>query len=284
MDKADQYIEKVSDLPPAPTIAVELLGLFSDPDHDIDRVVELISLDPALTVALLKRCNSAVFSGSEAATDMFEAVTRLGLYEVQCVVAALVGARAMSLGKAGGSMDAGDLWRHSVVTAVAAAILAKRQGEAEATAFTAGLLHDIGKLVFATVESPTYADLVGQAGASGPRLAEAEQMAFGVSHASVGARLLTRWGVPENVAGATLHHHGSHNFKEPIAQLAATVSLASDLAHQLASQNGSKPDLLSSRTDALMLFKLTADDVPALIGQTQNDLNKVQGLFQMTVS
>jgi putative nucleotidyltransferase with HDIG domain len=283
MDKADQYIEKVSDLPPAPTIAVELLGLFSDPDHDIDRVVELISLDPALTVALLKRCNSAAFSGSETATDMFEAVIRLGLYEVQCVVATLVGARAMSLGKAKGGVDAGNLWRHSVVTAVAAAALAKRLQEAEATAFTAGLLHDIGKLVFASVESSTYADLVGQAGTSGPRLAEAEQMAFGVSHASVGARLLTRWGVPDNVAGATMHHHGYANLNEPFSQLAATVSLASDLAHQMASQNGAKPDLLSSRTDALMLFKLTADDVPALISQTQNDLNKVQGLFQMTL-
>jgi putative nucleotidyltransferase with HDIG domain len=283
MDKADQYIEKVSDLPPAPTIAVELLGLFSDPDHDIDRVVELISLDPALTVALLKRCNSAAFGGSEAATDMFEAVTRLGLYEVQCVVAALVGARAMSLGKAGGGMDAGDLWRHSVVTAVAAAALAKRLQGAEATAFTAGLLHDIGKLVFASVESSTYADLVGQTGTSGPRLAEAEQMAFGVSHASVGARLLTRWGVPANVAGATRHHHSSANRNEPFSQLAATVSLASDLAHQMANQNGAKPELLSSRLDALLLFKLTPDDFPALISQTQTDLNKVQGLLQMTV-
>ena len=80
-----------------------------------------------------------------------------------------------------------------------------------------------------------------------------------------------------------MHHHGYANLNEPFSQLAATVSLASDLAHQMASQNGAKPDLLSSRTDALMLFKLTADDVPALISQTQNDLNKVQGLFQMTL-
>jgi len=283
MDKADQYIERVSDLPPAPTIAVELLGLFADPDHDIDRVVELISLDPALTVALLKRCNSASFSGSEAVTNMFEAVTRLGLYEVHCVVAALVGARAMSLGKSAGRMDVGSLWRHSVVTAVTSAILAKRLRDAEATAFTAGLLHDIGKLVFATVESPTYADLVGQAGASGPRLAEVEQMAFGVSHASFGARLLTRWGVPENVAGATLHHHGSPNFKEPVAQLAATVGLASDLAHQMTSQNGPNPDALPIRPDTMILFRLTADDIPTLMTQAQSELHKVQGLLQMSV-
>jgi putative nucleotidyltransferase with HDIG domain len=281
MDKADQYIERVLDLPPAPTIAVELLGLFADADYDIDRVVELISHDPALMVAVLKRCNSASFSGSEVATDMFEAVTRLGFYEVHCVVAALIGTRAMSLGKSEGGMNVGNLWRHSVVTAVTAATLAKRIEEKEATAFTAGLLHDIGKLVFASVENLTYANVVEQAGTFGRQLAEAEQIAFGVSHASVGARLLTRWGVPTNIAGAALHHHDSTKLNKPFSKLAATVSLASDLAHQMIQQNGFKPDLLSSQSDAVVLFKLTAEEIPKLISQAQGDLRKVQGLLQM---
>jgi putative nucleotidyltransferase with HDIG domain len=282
MDKADQYIERVVDLPPAPTIAVELMGLFADADYDIDRVVELISHDPALTVAVLKRCNSAALGGSRVATDMFEAVTRLGFYEVQCVVATIVGARAMSLGKGEGPMDVSHLWRHSVVTAVAAATLAKRVQETEATAFTAGLLHDVGKLVFASVERLTYANLIGQAGTSGPKLAEAEQTAFGVSHASIGARLLTRWGVPPNVAGAALHHHGT-KFDEPHAQLAATVGLASDLAHQISGQNALQPNVLVSRPDAVIFFELTADDIPTLIQQTEKDLHRVQGLLEMKV-
>src|SRR6185295_7116319 len=141
-------------------------------------------------------CNSAALSGAEPASDMFEAVTRLGFYEVYCVVAAVVGARTMSLGKGKGDVDVGSLWRHSVVTAVVAETLARRVQEAEAVAFTAGLLHDIGKLVFASVEGSQYAGILRQTGAFGPGLADAEQAAFGVSHASIGARLLGRWGLP----------------------------------------------------------------------------------------
>jgi len=283
MDEADHYIDRVSDLPPAPTIAVELLGLFNDPDHDIDKVVDLISHDPGLTVAILKRCNRAALGGSEAASDMFEAVTRLGFYEVHCVVASLVGARAMAVGKSKGVVDATSLWRHSVVTAVAAATLAKRLQTAEATAFTSGLLHDVGKLVFASVESATYAELINQKGSFGSGLAEAEQTAFGVTRASIGARLLTRWGLPANVAGAAGLHHGARARGEPFGQLATTVGLASDLARQMLSQKLPGSDLLSSRPDAMILFQLTEDNVPTLISQVQKDLQRVQALLQMSI-
>jgi putative nucleotidyltransferase with HDIG domain len=280
-DKSDHYIDRVTHLPPAPTVATELLGLFNDPDRDIDRIIELISHDPSLTIEVLKRCNSAALSGEVIAADMFEAVTRLGFYEVYCVVAGTVGARAMSIGKAQGGLDAVGLWRHSVTTAVAAATLAKRVREVEAVAFTAGLLHDIGKLVFTSVESARYADLVKQTGTFGPNLAAAEQSVFGVSHAHIGARLLARWGLPENVAVGTLLHHGSPKVSESFEQLAATVHLANGLAHQMVKQAPYATDLLLSSSDSMTLLKLTPEDIPTLIAQTQKDLQRVQGLLQM---
>jgi putative nucleotidyltransferase with HDIG domain len=249
----------------------------------LDRIVELISHDPSLTAEVLKRCNSASFSGAEAASDMFEAVTRLGFYEVYSVVAAVVGARTMSLGKDKGGLDVGSLWRHTVVTAVVAETLARRDQEPEAVAFTAGLLHDIGKLVFASVEGSKYADLLKQSGAFGPGLAEAEQAAFGVSHPSIGARLLARWGLPDNVAAAVLHHHGSPRAAEAFERLAATIQLANNLAHHMIDQVPSAPDLLSCSPDAMALLQLTAEDVPTLIAKTQTGLQRVAGLLQMTV-
>ena len=79
-DPIDQYIDRVKHLPPAPTVAVQLLGLFADPDRDIDRIVELVSHDPALTAETLKRCNSASLAGVGPATDMVEAVSRRVFY------------------------------------------------------------------------------------------------------------------------------------------------------------------------------------------------------------
>jgi HD-like signal output (HDOD) protein len=148
----DRYLDRVEQLPPAPLVATQLLGLFNDPDRDIDRIVELVSTDPALTAETLKRCNGTCFVGAEPASDMFEAVTRLGFYEIYCIVVGLIASRTMTQVRSKYSSDATQLWRHTVTTAVIASILAKRVQEAEATAFTAGLLHDIGKLIFISVE------------------------------------------------------------------------------------------------------------------------------------
>ncbi|HVY70291.1 MAG TPA: HDOD domain-containing protein [Verrucomicrobiae bacterium] len=283
MDKADQYIDRVKDLPPAPTVATQLLGLFGDPDRDVDRIVELIGHDPSLTAEVLRRCNSALFRGDEAVTGMFEAVMRLGFYEVYCVVSALVGARAMSMGKAKGGLDMGSLWRHTVVTAVAASTLAKGDQEAEALAFTAGLLHDIGKLVLSSVESARYAGLVQQSGAFGQSLADAEQAAFGVNHAVVGARLLTRWGLPENVATSVLLHHSSIESAGPHAELAARVNVANALAHRLIDQTAETPVLLSCSPDAMILLEVSADDVPVLLERTKTGLQRVESLLNMAI-
>jgi HD-like signal output (HDOD) protein len=145
------------------------------------------------------------------------------------------------------------------------------------------LLHDIGKLVFASVEDSRYAGILRQTGAFGPGLADAEQAAFGVSHASIGARLLGRWGLPENVAVAVLDHHGSPRAAESFERMAATIHLANNLAHHMFDQVPLAPDLLSCSADAMTLLELTADDVPILIAQSQTGLQRVAGLLKMTV-
>lgn len=76
--------------------AVQLLELFRDPDRDVDRIVEFISQNPLLTAETLKRCNNSVYRGSERITDIFDAVSRLGFYELYDIVAAATGARASS--------------------------------------------------------------------------------------------------------------------------------------------------------------------------------------------
>ena len=76
--------------------AIQLLDLFRDPDRDIDRIVEFISNDPALTAETLRRCNNGLFWGSERTTDIFDAVSRLGFYELYGIIAASIGSRTPS--------------------------------------------------------------------------------------------------------------------------------------------------------------------------------------------
>jgi HD-like signal output (HDOD) protein len=94
MDNPSPYTQAVEPMPVDTIAAVLLLDLFRDPDHDIDGIVEFISNDPLLTAETLKRCNQSSFRGTERTTDIFEAVNRLGFYELYDIIAASIGVPA----------------------------------------------------------------------------------------------------------------------------------------------------------------------------------------------
>lgn len=279
MDKADQYIDAVPHLPPAPTVVVELLALFKEPDRDVDRVVELVSHDPSLTAEVLKRCNSALLGGRARAGDIFEAVSRLGFYEVYCLVVAVFGAGTRALPGVAEGVDVKPLWRHSVVTAVAASVLAEATGEPTGPAFTAGLLHDTGKLVFAAVERARYRQILQAARTVNRPPVEAEKIAFGVSHAELGGRLLARWNLPAEVVAAVWHHHDPPG-PQPLQKWVALAHLGNLIAHWL-------DDAITAERPALAqavsweTLGLRPDTAPALIERTQKGLERVKGLMEI---
>ena len=212
---------------------------------------------------------------------MFEAVTRLGFYEIYCIVVALIASRTMTLVRAKYSWDSTRLWRHTVTTAVIASILAKRVQVVEATAFTAGLLHDIGKLIFISVEGVDYAEGRRAAGHFGPMAAVAEESSMGFSQAALGARLLSRWGLPENVCLAVQWHHQSPANATRYQRLKATVNFANCLAHQMIDGPAHAPAAADASPEAMALVELTPKDIPAVIASTNEALGRVQGLLQI---
>jgi putative nucleotidyltransferase with HDIG domain len=282
MDPIDELIAKVPNLPPAPTVAVELLGLFKDPDRDIDRVVNLIGHDPSLTAAVLKRCGSAAHGG-KLPTDVFEAVNRLGFYEVYCLVASVVGSRSMAMAKNSGGLDVGRLWTHAVMTAVAAGAVADHCGEDEAPAFTSGLLHDVGKLIFASAETERYNAVLHEGADWGRGLAEREQAAFGKSHAAVGARLLSRWGLPPSIIVSVLNHHGSPIAAGPFERLASCVHLGNLLAHCKTEGEPTESNLFRVAAAATESLGIRSDSLPDIQKEFDTGLKRAESLLQMVV-
>lgn len=94
MEELENHIGRSEPLPLDGVAATELLDLFRDPDHDLDRIVEFISRVPALAAATLRRCNNVSYGRSERVTDLFEAVNRLGYYELYGIIAGSIGAPA----------------------------------------------------------------------------------------------------------------------------------------------------------------------------------------------
>src|SRR5579862_3446251 len=151
------YLKVADHLPPAPRILPRLLHLLSDHDGDLGEVIELISFDPGVTARVLSTCNSAYFGLPSRANDLGEAVSQLGMRRVYDIVAIACGSSTL---QAGDGRVPVELWQHSVMTALAAQILAKDVQLNEGMLFTAALLHDIGKVVLAQTWKDQYWRLV----------------------------------------------------------------------------------------------------------------------------
>jgi len=127
-DALDVYLDGIKNLPPTPVLMVKLLALFRQSDCDIDEVVRLMRRDPALAAEVLRLCNNTIFSDEAPLTDIHEAVSRLGFYEVYRLCVALFGMEALSVQGNMGNFPVESLRRHSGITALAAGAIAHALG------------------------------------------------------------------------------------------------------------------------------------------------------------
>jgi putative nucleotidyltransferase with HDIG domain len=279
MQELDDYINRVKHLPPAPKILPQLLTLLNQPDSDSGQVVDLISLDPSLTAGVLKLCNSAFFAGGSPASDIQEAITRLGFRQVFQLVASISGARALSPPQKGYGIDAGELWQHSVTSAVASQMVAMDQGEDDNIVFTASLLHDLGKIVLAEALEHIYAKLIEEIETHQYSLLETEKKLLGVQHAEIGGRLLSRWKFPPEMVAAVWHHHLPAAAQEH-ARLAAYVYVGNMIAYFMGHGYGHQAFALRGRSEALDILQLNADALPRYMIRTFEKMEMIKTLFR----
>jgi putative nucleotidyltransferase with HDIG domain len=279
LNPAKRYLDDVASLPPAPMLLTQLLTLFRNPDCDIDHIVQLITHEPSLTAQILRTSNSAAYAGDQPSMDIFEAVTRLGFYQVYCLVVSLCGAKAKSIEGADKGINVDELWRHSVATAVAASTVAEASNQAKAVAFTAGLLHDIGKLVLASVGRERYAAVIQRSKTEGVSLSSAEQFVFIIDHAELGGELMRRWNLPPDVVAAVRFHHDLAS-APPCDGLTAAVQVGDMIAHQIFGDELGGTDVLAAPTVALETLHLSQAKLPNLLADSQAELEKVKDILE----
>jgi HD-like signal output (HDOD) protein len=206
------------ELPPLPAVAVRAMQLVRNPETTAEAIAKLVSTDVALAARVLRIAGSALYARRIPPSTLIEAITTVGFETLKRM---LVAASARSV-FAGRDETAERLWAHALITALAADELAVRDGERRGGAsFLAGLLHDVGRLLFHVANRQAYAAL-------GPEDDAREVQVFGVPHAPVAACLAEQWGLTDEVVTAIMLHH------EPgIDLLADRLARADRLAHQL---------------------------------------------------
>ncbi len=228
---------RIDSLPSLPALFAQLLAEIQAPHSSSRRMGQLIERDVGMTAKILQVVNSAFFGLPRRVVNAQDAVALLGYDTLKALV---LSSRIFDQFDArrlrGLNVEA--LWEHSARTGlfartIAAAETLPRKDQDEA--FTAGMLHDIGKLVLAQNFPEEYAAALDDARQRQRPPAEVEQVRFGASHAELGAYLLGLWGIEEGVVQAVADHHQPLG---PAPGRAAPVVAANLLAHVLAEEAG----------------------------------------------
>jgi putative nucleotidyltransferase with HDIG domain len=201
----------VEKLPSPPEIARRMLAAVNDEAADTRRIAGLIARDQSLAVRLLRLANSAFFAVRTRVTSIQQAVTLLGYARVRDLVLGLSVWGALGAQGPAARRHRARLWTHSATVAAASKLLAERAGGDGPAAFTAGLLHDIGKLVLGIRLGSSYWTMLDEAAEEGTSSAQIELESFQCHHATVGGWLLQLWSLPLSLADAVALHH------EPLA-------------------------------------------------------------------
>jgi putative nucleotidyltransferase with HDIG domain len=205
---ANELLNKIEDLPPLPAVAAKVMGMAEDDRTSAMDLAQVLSTDQALTAKLIRISNSAYYGFARRISTVREAVVMLGFKQVRQVS---VGASMMNAFKRTGVDDGFDLdlfWGHSVAVAVASEALAKKTlGAKPEDAFTAGILHDIGRLVLRQEMPREFADAVRLARLGECSLHEAELHTTGFAHDEIGQALGELWKFPGHLVDAVRCHH-----------------------------------------------------------------------------
>ncbi len=279
MNRANEIVEKIGTLPPLPDTAMKLIGVVNDPRSTVDDIVETIRYDQAITAEVLRLCNSAYFGLSRRITSLNDAMLCLGTVKVLQLVMSVHTTNLLAREQNGYGMDPGVLWKHSVAVALAAAQFAGLLRRANGSlAFTAGLLHDIGKVILNDYVAQEFAVIVRKVKEEGVSFMEAEQQVLGFSHQDIGGQIAERWKLPENMVLSIRHHHLPSDL-DPPNDLVDVVHLA-DCACLMFGL-GIGVDGLCYRADPAVLSRhnLHETDLERTGVQILVDVKRVEALF-----
>ena len=222
----NRLLEMVAQMPAFPASAYRIIELSNDLNCAPRDLVEVIEHDPILTLNILKLVNSAYFGLATEVTSVKHAVVYLGINTIKN--AGLSIAAIGTLPKtANCGFDMERFWYHSLLTAAMTKTVSEAYSRDEterSSCFVSGLLHDVGKAVFAQFVPKEYESCLHRSREDVVPFYLIEAEEFGLDHAELGGRVAAQWDLPEELVLAIQNHHSLDNAAEaPLVEKALVV-------------------------------------------------------------
>jgi len=230
-----RVLREVDELPPFPAVFFQILAVTSDERSSREELIRLVSLDQAVAAKVLQTINSAYYGVGQKVSSLPVALGLLGDKRVRELTLLCAASGMLRRTIRGYGIPADAFWFHSVAAAIAARLIAERKApELRETAYAAGLLHDIGKLVVDRfIRDELMAEFREVPGNVPRRYFDLENRTLGFDHCTVGFFLARRWNFPEELQSAVAHHHYADAEVEHLG-LVRIVHVADAFSHMMA--------------------------------------------------
>jgi putative nucleotidyltransferase with HDIG domain len=275
-----EYIKRITqsllNLPTLPTVAARLLELVGEAHVDETALANVISEDPVLAARLLRLCHA---SSGQPVTGIRAAIRTLGYDQVRDISLEASMIHVFSTARTVGGFDLQQFWDHCSSVGVVARFLAQKlQPESASEAFTAGLLHDIGKVVLLQYLEADFAQAIDMGRRQGIELWEAERELLGVDHGQIGAWLAEHWRLPRSLQETMLYHHDLERARidHEIVAMVAFADLLCRILHAGDGGNAAKPVFTPALSRQLQQWGWSArlESLEPLLFELMQELNQ----------
>jgi HD-like signal output (HDOD) protein len=268
----DHILRLAQKLPASPQIFTRLSLLLDDVNADLDKIVNLISIDTGLTSRVLRLSNSVFFRGASSVQSLDEAINRVGFREVHKMVGMAMTEQLFKDGLPAYRMNARQVWENSVATALAMESLAREAGGDEHAAYTLGILRQVGKLVLGRIIEKE------QPGATCPEdldILSWERARLNITSHEACAYILESWKLPrEACLGMRFHHEPEEHIGE--GPTGTQLHLAGWVAGMLGVSTRSESCLWEISTERLDLAGVTEEFMQRCADDTRTELDALK--------
>ncbi len=219
-------VRRLDDLPPAPKVLHSLQRLIAAPNSSIEKIAEVVRLEPGLSARVVRMANSAHFGRGAQVDSIMESIQRVGMLGVHELVAFAIASQLVGQPLASYKLDAQSLWFRAVACAIAAASLAENSDVDRTDAYTAGLMHGLGLLVIDRYAGKERSRRIFASVGYPHDYAPSERAWLTFSHAEAGAALLELWGFSPAVTAAVRYQLSPEDAPPEHRQLCMIIATA----------------------------------------------------------
>jgi putative nucleotidyltransferase with HDIG domain len=276
----NKILGKLKALPTLSIVVAKVIQVVSNPLTSASDLSRIITVDQALTAKVLRLANSAFYGFPFRIKNITQAVSILGFDTIRNL-ALTVSVYKVFTGENESDFSHQDFWKHCVGVAICASLLAKKiKYRSPEGAFTAGLLHDIGKNFFEQFMHKEYRDVMKLAKERNISVYEAEMEVMKIDHTIVGKMMAEKWNLPhELTVGIASHHHPEQETQENV--MAHIINVADIICKKKAIGFSGDYVIMPISKEGRELFSLNEAGETELMNDLDKELKEAEAFVNM---